>query len=67
MRVVITGGGGFLGKKLALALQARGTLIGADGTVQALSEIVLFDMVEPEGLLRDPRLVVETGDIGDLE
>ena len=67
MRVVITGGAGFLGKKLALALQARGTLFGTDGTVQPLSEIVLFDVVEPEGLLRDPRLVVKTGDIGDPE
>jgi D-erythronate 2-dehydrogenase len=65
MRVVITGGAGFLGRKLALALLARGTLIGANGTVQSLSEITLFDVVEPEGLLRDPRLVVRTGDIGD--
>jgi nucleoside-diphosphate-sugar epimerase len=65
MRVVITGGAGFLGKKLALALLARGTLIGGDGTVQSLSEITLFDVVEPEGLLRDPRLAVRTGDIGD--
>lgn len=67
MRVVITGGAGFLGKKLALALQSRGTLFGTDGTVQTLSEITLFDKVEPEGLLRDPRLVVRTGDIGDPE
>jgi nucleoside-diphosphate-sugar epimerase len=65
MRVVITGGAGFLGRTLALALLARGTLIGADGTVQSLSEITLFDVVKPEGLLRDPRLAVRTGDIGD--
>jgi D-erythronate 2-dehydrogenase len=65
MRVVITGGAGFIGKKLAQALLARGTLIAADGTVQSLSEIALFDVIEPEGLLRDPRLAVRTGDIGD--
>jgi len=65
MRVVITGGAGFIGKKLAMALLARGTLIGSDGTVQTLSQITLFDVVEPEGLITDPRLDIRTGDIGD--
>lgn len=65
MRVVITGGAGFIGKKLALALLARGTLIGRDGTVQTLREITLFDVAEPEGLPSDPRVDIRTGDITD--
>jgi nucleoside-diphosphate-sugar epimerase len=66
MRIVITGGAGFIGRKLAQALLTRGTLIGTDSTVQALEEIVLFDVTEPEGLLHDdPRLVIRTGDIAD--
>jgi len=66
MRIVITGGAGFIGKKLAQALLTRGTLTDGQGRVQTLTEIVLFDVVEPEGLLHDdPRLLVRTGDIGD--
>jgi D-erythronate 2-dehydrogenase len=66
MRIVITGGAGFIGKKLARALLARGTLMDRSGTVQALSEIVLFDVVEAEGLVHDdPRLQTVAGDITD--
>ena len=65
MRIVITGGAGFIGKKLALALLGRGTLMAGDGTVQSLSEITLFDVVEAEGLLHDPRLSIRRGDITD--
>ena len=46
MKVVITGGLGFLGLGLCRALLARGSLTGADGE-QAIDEIVLFDAVEP--------------------
>ena len=42
MRVVITGGAGFLGTRLAEALQRKGTLADAGGQ-QAIEQIVLFD------------------------
>ena len=45
MKVLITGGGGFLGQKLAHALIARGTLRGA-----AISELVLADLAAPAGI-----------------
>jgi nucleoside-diphosphate-sugar epimerase len=65
MRIVITGGAGFIGKKLARALLARGTLMDRQGTVQELEEITLFDIVEAEGLSHDPRLRTVAGDITD--
>jgi len=37
MKIVITGGGGFIGFKLAKALLARGSLAGADGTAQKIA------------------------------
>lgn len=66
MKVVITGGTGFIGKKLAQRLLARGSLIGPDGTDTAIDELVLFDVAEPVPSLRpDNRLRVVTGDIAD--
>jgi D-erythronate 2-dehydrogenase len=65
MRIVITGGAGFIGKKLARALLARGTLMDRRGTVQPIREISLFDVVEADGLPDDPRLVAVAGDITD--
>ena len=47
MRVVITGGGGFLGHQLCEALLDRKSLIGQDRHVQAIEEIVLLDAAFP--------------------
>jgi nucleoside-diphosphate-sugar epimerase len=43
MRIIITGGGGMLGQKLAKALVARGRLRG-----QEISHLVLADIVDPK-------------------
>lgn len=43
MRVVILGGGGFIGQKLAQALAASGQLRGRE-----ISELILADLVEPK-------------------
>lgn len=43
MRVVITGGAGFLGSRLAEALHQKGSLADADGRQTPLEQIVLFD------------------------
>ncbi|BAL26963.1 D-erythronate dehydrogenase [Azoarcus sp. KH32C] len=64
MKVVITGGAGFLGQRLARRLLQRGTLVGAEGREQAIREIVLLDVVAPQDV-SDPRISVVTGDISD--
>ena len=48
MKVVITGGAGFLGQRLAHRLLERGWLVGADGTRQNIKEVVLLDMAAPD-------------------
>ena len=43
MEVLITGGAGFLGAKLARQLLARGTLAGPSGQPEKISRITLPD------------------------
>jgi len=64
MKVVITGGAGFLGRRLARALLARGRLAGQDGAERAIERLVLLDLV-PARDLEDPRVEVVTGDLSD--
>ena len=63
MKVVITGGGGFLGYRLAQALLNKGTLADREGGQAPISQIVLFDMAFPENV--DARLKCVKGDLND--
>jgi len=65
MRVVITGGGGFLGQQVARALLARGGLAAEPGAAASLDELVLLDQAFPAGGVADPRVRQLSGDIGD--
>ena len=47
MRVVITGGAGFLGSRLARAILERGTLTDSRGNSRRVRELVLVDIVPP--------------------
>src|ERR1043165_7078207 len=62
MRIVITGGCGFLGRRLALKLLAEGSPLGP------VDELVLFDNAASAlPLPNDKRLTLVTGDIADRE
>jgi D-erythronate 2-dehydrogenase len=47
MKVLITGGTGFIGRMLAEKILARGTLTAPSGKPEAVDELVLFDAVLP--------------------
>lgn len=64
MEVLITGGAGFLGSKLARQLLARGTLAGPSGQPEKISRITLLDQVAAQGF-DDPCIAVMTGDAAD--
>ncbi len=61
MKIVITGGGGFLGSRLARALLARGELGG-----KKISRITLFDTAFPMGSAADPRVEMVKGDVAEI-
>ncbi|MBM3568908.1 MAG: SDR family oxidoreductase [Alphaproteobacteria bacterium] len=65
MKVLITGGGGFIGQRLARALSARGSLAGPGGRETPIEELILLDVEAPrtEGLKLKTRAVA--GDISD--
>jgi len=64
MKVLITGGAGFLGQRLARELLARGELKGPDGQPQKITELVLLDVVAASGF-SDSRVRAEVGDIAE--
>ena len=67
MKVVITGGTGFIGVTLARRLLAIGKLTAPDGRPAPIEEIVLFDMTVPDDKPRDldGRVRMAKGEISD--
>ena len=66
MDVLITGGTGFIGRRLVAALLSRGTLPGADGREQPIGKLVVSDIAEPPSPLPDdPRIETRFGDFSE--
>jgi len=65
MRVLITGGGGFLGRTLARRLLERGSLTGVTGQAEPIDSLVLFDVAHPPDGVAAPRVERVTGDVAD--
>ena len=63
MKVLITGGGGFIGNRLANAILQRGTLADAEGKQTAVTQITLLDIAFP--VATDARIKCVTGDLTD--
>jgi nucleoside-diphosphate-sugar epimerase len=66
MKILITGGGGFLGSKLCEALLRRGALTGPSREAEAIDEVVLLDAFF-HGAATDGRVRQVVGDIGDRD
>lgn len=64
MKILITGGAGFLGQRLARKLLERGTLALEGGKPQTITQIDLLDVVKTDAL-QDPRVRSLEGDIAD--
>jgi nucleoside-diphosphate-sugar epimerase len=65
--VLVTGGAGFLGARLARELLAAGTLEVAGGVPQPVRRVTLVDRAPaPPDLAADERVAAIRGDLGDL-
>ena len=65
--VVITGGAGFLGSRLARELLAAGSIAVAGGGARPLSRVTLIDQSPPPAdLAADERVTAVRGDLGEL-
>jgi D-erythronate 2-dehydrogenase len=67
VHVVITGGAGFIGSRVAREVLATGSLAVAGGEARPLSRVTIIDQAAPPaGLAGDERVAVIRGELSDL-
>ncbi|MEO1089397.1 MAG: D-erythronate dehydrogenase [Pseudomonadota bacterium] len=64
MQIVVTGGAGFIGKKLVAAIVEQGGL-AVDGEQRSLERLRVIDIAPPEGLPDDPRVEIITSTLDE--
>ena len=65
MNILITGGGGFLGQRVARELLARGETVNAMGQRGPIKRITLMDISEPANRVVDPRVNFISGEVSN--
>ena len=65
MNILITGGGGFLGQRVARELLARGETVNAKGERGPIKRITLMDISEPANRMVDPRVNFIRGEVSN--
>ena len=65
MNILITGGAGFLGRRLVQALLRKGTLVGPTGAPESIQKITLLDVVAAQ-MPNEPRVEIVAGNIADV-
>ena len=65
MKILISGGSGFLGQRVARELLKRGQINDADGNPRSISELVLADIATPANGLTDCKVRYAIGDVSN--
>lgn len=65
MRVLVTGAGGFIGRRLLKLLIDEPALRREEGSAEQIDELIASSRTEPGNLAADPRIMVTVGDLAD--